>query len=122
MEDARDLVGRTVLVKLEGNEGYTFTGIPAEGPFFCKVVAVDEVGMWVENKNFVTVEIMDSRGRVVPKEKQKPERHSVSVLLPWRNVQTVVMYSEGEGEKAVKQIIEESGPDNGRIGFIRPEK
>lgn len=119
MEDARDLVGKTVLVKLESNEGYTFTGVPEEGPFFCKVVGVDEVGMWVENSNFVTVEIMDSRGRVVPKEKQKAEQHLVNVLLPWRNIQTVVMYEEGEGEKEVKKIIDEAGSDNGRIGFIK---
>ena len=119
MEDARDLVGRTVLVRLESNEGYTFTGVPEEGPFFCKVVGVDEVGMWVENKNFVTIEIMDSKGRVVPKEKQKAEHHLVNVLLPWRNIHTVVMYEEEEGEEAVKKIIDEAAPGNGRIGFIK---
>ena len=119
MEDARDLIGKTVLVKLESNEGYTFTGVPEEGPFFCKVAAVDEVGMWVENSNFVTVEIMDSRGGIVPKKKQKPEQHQVNVLLPWRNVQTVVMYGEDEGEEVVKKIIDEAASDNGRIGFIK---
>jgi hypothetical protein len=119
VEDARDLIGKTILVQLESNDGYMFTGVPEEGPFFCKVIGVDEIGMWVENQNFVTVEIMDSKGRFVPKEKQKPEQHVVNVLLPWRNVRTVVMYSEGEGEEVVKKIIDESGPDNGRIGFIK---
>ena len=119
MEDARDLIGKTVLVKLESNEGYKFTGVPEEGPFFCKVAAVDEVGMWVENNNFVTVEIMDSRGRIVPKKKQKPEQHQVNVLLPWRNVQTVVLYGEDEGEEVVKKIIDEATSDNGRIGVIK---
>ncbi len=119
MESAQDLIGKTVLVKLESNEGYTFTGVPEEGPFFCKVVGVDEVGMWVENSNFLTVEIMDSRGRIVPKKKQKPEQHLVNVLLPWRNVQTVVMYGEGEGEEVVRKIIDEAESDNGRIGFIK---
>ena len=119
MEDARDLIGRTVLVKLEDNDGYTFTGIPEEGPFFCKVTGVDEIGIWVENKNFITIEVMDSKGRIVPKDKQEPEQHVVNVLLPWRNIQTVVMYSEGGGEEAVQKIIDEAGPDNGRIGFIK---
>ena len=119
MEDARDLVGKTVLVKLESNEGYSFTGVPEDGPFFCKVAGVDEVGIWVENSNFMTVEIKDSRGRFVPKERQKPEQHKVNVLLPWRNVQTVVMYSDDEGEEVAMKMIDKADPDNSRIGFIK---
>ena len=48
MNDARDIIDRTVLVKLESYEGIEFTGIESEGPFFCKVKAVDEVGIWVK--------------------------------------------------------------------------
>jgi hypothetical protein len=119
MNDARDLIDKTVLVKLESNKDFTFAGVPDEGPFFCKVAAVDEIGIWVENKNFVTVEIKDSRGRIVPKEQQKPKRHVVDILIPWKNIKSVVMYSEAEGEDIAKQIMDETGPDDSRIGFVK---
>ena len=41
MEDARDLVDQTVLVKLDSTEGLEFAGIERDCPFFCKVAAVD---------------------------------------------------------------------------------
>jgi hypothetical protein len=119
MNDARDLIDKTVLVKLESNEEFTFAGVPEEGPFFCKVAAVDEIGIWVENKNFVTVEIKDSRGRIVPKEKQKPKRHTVNVMFPWRSIKSVVVYTEAEGEDVAKQIMDEAGPNDARIGFVK---
>jgi hypothetical protein len=118
MEDARDLINETVLVKLSSNEEYLFAGVPEEGPFFCRVVAVDEIGIWVENKNFVTIEIKDSRGRYIPKEKQEAKEHAVSVLLPWRNISCIVLYSGSEGEAVAKKIVKEAGPDDSRIGFI----
>ena len=83
MEDARDIVGETVLVSLKDNGGFTFLGVPEEGPFFCKVVAVDEIGIWVENKKFQMIELTDARGRPVPDKKRKPETHTVNILLPW---------------------------------------
>lgn len=119
MDDARDIIGKTVLVSLVSNGGLDFAGVPEEGPFFCKVVAVDEIGMWVENQNFVTIEVMDAEGRSVPKEKRKQEKHTVNILLPWRNVRAVVAYAEGEGEQVIRKIIEEGGSDNGRIGFVK---
>jgi hypothetical protein len=117
VEDARDLVDQTVLVKLTSNEGLAFAGVPDEGPFFCKVVAVDEIGIWVENRRFVTVEIRSSAGRYVPKRKQKPERHVVNLLIPWRIILTVVRF---QGEAAVKAaVLGESACDSGRIGFVK---
>ena len=119
MEDARDLINKTVLVKLSSNEEYSFAGVPEEGPFFCKVVAVDEIGIWVENRNFVTIEIKDSRGRYIPKEKQEPKKQSVDVLIPWRNISCIVLYEGSEGEAIAEKIVKEAGPDETRIGFIK---
>jgi hypothetical protein len=119
MNDARDLVDNTVLVRLESNEEFSFAGVPEEGPFFCKVVAVDEIGIWVENKNFVTIEIKDSRGRIVPKEQQQPKRHVVNVLIPWKNIKSIVMYTETEGEEIAKQVMDTTGADDGTIGFVK---
>ena len=118
MEDARDLIGKTVLVKLISNEGLRFVDVPEEGPFFCKVEAVDEVGMWVENRRFITIEIRDSKGKFIPKEKQKPEKHMVYVLLPWRNVQTVVMFSADDAITIEKKLLVEGGRDIRRVGFV----
>ncbi len=118
MEDARDLIDETVLVRLTSNEEYLFAGVPEEGPFFCKVAAVDEIGIWVENKNFVTIEIKDSRGRYVPREEQEPKKQTVNVLLPWRNISCIVLFSGSEGEEVVKKIVKGAGPDDSRIGFI----
>jgi hypothetical protein len=120
MNDARDIVSRTVLVKLESSEGLEFTGIDTEGPFFCKVKAVDEAGVWVENRKFMTVELRDSRGRKVPEAKQKPQKHTVNILLPWKNIQTIVMFEEEDGDGL--EIEEEalgSEEQAGRIGFLR---
>jgi len=118
MEDARDLIGRTVLVKLVRNEGLGFVDVPEEGPFFCMVVAVDEIGMWVENKRFITVEIRDAKGKFISKEKQKPEKHTVSVLLPWRNVRTVVRFSEDDATAIEEKLQAEGAKDIRRIGFV----
>ncbi len=118
MQDARDLVGQTALVKLTSNEGLSFVGVPEEGPFLCKVVAVDEIGIWVENKRFVTVEVRSSSGRYVPKNRQKPERHTVNLLLPWRIVQTVVRFQRGE-EIEVKKLGEAVACPPERIGFLK---
>ena len=117
MEDARDLIDKVVLVKLESNEGLGFIGVPDEGPVFCRVVAVDEIGLWVENKNFVTIEIRDSKGRFVPKEEQVQERHVVNLLLPWRCIQTVVMFAEQDADKVARDILGEEG-EEGKIGFV----
>ena len=117
MEDARDLVDQTVLVKLTSNEGLAFAGIPDEGPFFCKVVAVDEIGIWVENRRFATVEIRNSAGRYIPKRRQKTERHVVNLLIPWRIIHTVVRFQEGGAVKAA--ILGENVCDSGRIGFVK---
>jgi hypothetical protein len=119
MEDARDLINETVLVKLSGNEEYLFTGVPEEGPFFCKIAAVDEIGVWVENKNFVTIEIKDSKGRYIPKEEQEPKKQAVNILLPWRNISCIVLFAESEGEAVAKKIVKEAGPDDSRIGFVK---
>ena len=119
MEDSRDLIGKTVLVKLLSNTGLEFVGVPEDGPFFCRVAAVDSVGLWVENKNFVTTEISDSKGEPVPKRKRKPERHVVNVLLPWRNVQTVVMFSEDEADGIIQNMLEEEKGGVGTIGFVK---
>jgi len=118
MEDARDLINETVLVKLTSNEEYLFAGVPGEGPFFCKVAAVDEIGIWVENKNFVTIEIKDSRGGYIPKEEQEPKKQPVNVLLPWRNISCIVLFSGSEGEAVARKIVREAGPGDSRIGFI----
>ncbi len=118
MEDARDLIDQTVLVKLESIEGLEFTGIEGDGPFFCKVVAVDEIGMWVENRNFVTVEIRDKEGRDIPKSKRKKEINAVNFLLPWRNVLTVVKFPDKNAGEFDKDTLGVDSSETGRIGFI----
>lgn len=94
MEDARDLVGCTALVLLGDASDLGFTGIEGEGPFLCRVTAVDEIGIWVENRRFVTVELRDEKGRAVPKARRRPRTHTVDILLPWRNVRTVVRFED----------------------------
>jgi hypothetical protein len=119
MDDARDIIDRTVLVKLVSCEGIEFTGIESDGPFFCRVKAVDEAGIWVENRKFMTVELKDSSGRNVPKKDRIPERHTVNILLPWRSIQTIVMFEDEDIDSL--EIEEETlGSDGqaGRIGFI----
>ncbi len=120
MNDARDIIGRTVLVKLESCEGIEFTGIESEGPFFCRVKAVDEAGIWVENRKFMTVELRDSSGRAVPEKKRKPRKHTVNILLPWRTIQTIIMF-EDENVESLEIDEEALGSDKqaGRIGFIK---
>jgi hypothetical protein len=120
MDDARDIIDQTVLVKLFSCEGIEFTGIESEGPFFCKVKAVDEAGIWVENRKFTTVELRDSSGRSIPEKKRKPQQHTVNILLPWRTVQTVIMFEDEDAEQL--EIDEEalgSEEQAGRIGFIK---
>lgn len=119
MDDARDLAGQTILVKLTSNEGLAFAGVPAEGPFFCKVTAVDEIGIWVENRNFVTMEIRNAAGRYIPKRKQKAERHSVNLLIPWRIVHTAVKFEKGKELDAAAEVLGEKPPCCGRIGFVK---
>jgi len=119
MQDARDLVGRTVLIKLTSNEGLAFAGFPEEGPFFCRVVAVDEIGIWAENRNFVTIEIRNNRGSYIPKKKQKPRRNVVSLLIPWRIIHTAVMFEEEEGLKIAGEMLGEDTPPAGSIGFVK---
>jgi len=119
MEDARDLIGQTVLIKLTSNEGLVFAGVPEDGPFFCTVAAVDEIGIWVENKSFVTMEIRDGKGRYIPREQQKPARHAVDILLPWRIVHAVVMFEKGDAVELKGEALGEESPDSGRIGFVK---
>jgi hypothetical protein len=117
MDDARDIIDRTVLVKLISYEGMEFTGIEGDGPFFCNVKAVDEAGIWVENKKFMTVELRDSSGRSVPEKKRKPQRHTVNILLPWRNIQTIIMFEDEALDNL--EIDEDALRETGRIGFIK---
>ena len=91
MDDAQDLIGQTILVKLTSNEGLAFAGVPADGPFFCRVTTVDEIGIWVENKNFVTMEIRNAAGHYIPKRKQE----------------------------AAAQVLGDKVPSCGRIGFVK---
>lgn len=119
MDDARDLINETVLVKLSSNGEFVFAGVPEEGPFFCKVVAVDEIGIWVENKNFVTIEIKDAKGRYIPKEEQEPRKQTVNILIPWKSITCIVLYEGSEGAAAVEKIVREAGPDDSRIGFVK---
>ena len=118
MEDARDLEKQTVLVKLMNQRELGFAGVPEEGPFFCKVVAVDSFGIWAENKNFITIEVKNSKGRYIPKSKQKPERHVVSVLLPWKDIQTVVMFAEDDVSTLAGEVLGEKAKNSGSIGFV----
>ena len=119
MQDARDLVDQTVLVKLASNEGLAFTGIPDEGPFFCTVTAVDEIGIWVENRKFATVEIRDGEGRYVPKRKQKLERHEVDLLIPWRIVHTLIRFRKENAAKAAANTLGADAKTGSCIGFVK---
>jgi hypothetical protein len=116
MEDARDLVDQTVLVKLVSNEGLAFIGIPEDGPFFCKVTAVD---VWVENRKFATVEIRDGEGRYVPKRKQKLERHEVDLLIPWRIVHTLIRFRKEGAAKAAADVLGADAKPGSCIGFVK---
>jgi len=122
MDDARDLVGRTVFVLLEDASGLAFTGIEGEGPFLCTVDAVDEIGMWVQNRRFVTVELRDRRGRSVPKSKREPQISTVDILLPWKNIRTVVRFADKDAVPDVEGPGSPEGAPN--IGFVTgmPEK
>ncbi len=119
MEDARDLVKKTVLVKLASDEGLEFVGVPEGGLFFCRVVAVDDVGLWIEKTNFVTTELSDSKGRAVPRKKRRPERHVVNVLLPWQNILTVVMFADEQADEIVKDVLDGERKGRGKIGFLQ---
>jgi hypothetical protein len=119
MEDVRDLPGQTVLMKLTHQEELAFAGIPDDGPFFCAVTGVDQYGLWVENKRFVTVEVQDSKGKYIPKTRQKPKRHVVDILFPWRNIQTVVRFAEEDLEGMVGERIGQGDKTIGKIGFIK---
>lgn len=116
MQDARDLVGCTVFVLLEDASGLSFTGIEGEGPFLCTVGAVDEIGMWVQNLRFVTVELRDSRGRSVPKSKREPRINAVDILLPWKNVRTVVRFADDDAMPDVEGPGSAEGAPT--IGFV----
>ena len=118
MQGVGDLVEKTVLVKLESNEALQFAGVPEDGPFFCKVTAVDQVGMWVENRKFVTIEVRDSRGRYVSEEKQEPVRHIVNILIPWRIVRAVVEFSGENAGEISPNLLGEEKSGKGTIGFI----
>ena len=118
MDDARDIIDQTVLVRLKDYEGLEFTGIEGDGPFFCRVTAVDEIGMWVENRHFITIELRDSEGRDIPVKDRKEVENRVVFLLPWRNVLTVVRFEEFDEEMLLGGIGEE-GAESGRIGFIK---
>ena len=119
MNDARDIIDQTVLVKLISCEGIEFTGIEGDGPFFCKVKAVDEAGIWVENKKFTTVELRDSRGKSVPEKKRKPQKHTVNILLPWRTIQTIIMFEEEDAEQLnIDGEVFGLDDQTGKIGFI----
>jgi len=119
MQDARDIVDRTVLVKLASNEGLSFTGIPEDGPFFCKVTAVDEIGIWVENAKFATVEIRDGKGRYIPKRKQKVERHEVDLLIPWRIVHTLIRFRDEDAAKEAANALGADAKQGSCIGFVK---
>ena len=119
MENARDLVGETVLVKLMSNEGLAFAGFPAEGPVFCRVAAVDEIGLWVENRNFLTVEVRTAAGGYIPKRRQKPKRSVATLLIPWRIVHTVARFAEGDAPGAEGSVLGARPGNEGRIGFVK---
>jgi hypothetical protein len=119
MEDARDLVNKTVLVKLLSSEGLEFVGVPEDGPFFCRVTAVDEIGLWVENMNFETTELSDSTGTVIPEDRRKTQKHTVNVLIPWRSIQTVVMFPEDDAEEIARDILKDEKGGTGTIGFVK---
>ncbi|MBN2070614.1 MAG: hypothetical protein JW814_04070 [Candidatus Krumholzibacteriota bacterium] len=119
MEDARDLVDQTVLVRLDSTEGLEFTGIEKDCPFFCKVSAVDEIGIWVENRKFVTIELKDSGGKCIPVNKQKEEINTVNFLLPWRKVLTVVKFPDIDPEKLENETVGSLDGSDRRIGFLK---
>ena len=119
MQDARDLVDQTVLVKLASNEGLSFIGAPDEGPFFCRVTAVDEIGIWVENKRFAAVEIKDAHGRYIPKRRRKIERHEVDILIPWRIVHTLIRFRREDAAKAAADELGADAKPGSCIGFVR---
>ena len=119
LNDARHVVDETVLLQLKENEGLNFLGVPEEGPFFCKVVAVDEAGVWVENSKFVTLDITDSKGKVIPKNKRKPEKHVVNILFPWKDIRTIVRFADQDADRIVDELLDESGGEDRRIGFIK---
>jgi hypothetical protein len=116
MQDATDLVGCTVFVLLEDASGLEFTGIEGEGPFLCTVNAVDEIGLWVQNRRFVTVELRDRRGRSVSKAKREPRVNTVDILIPWKNIRTVVRFSAEDAPPDVEGPGRAEGTP--AIGFV----
>ena len=68
----------------------------------------------------MTVELRDSSGRSVPEKKRKPQKHTVNILLPWRTVQTIIMFEDKDIEKLdVDEETLGSDAQTGRIGFIK---
>ncbi len=119
MEDATDLIDQTVLISLESYEGLEFTGIEGEAPFFCKVAAVDEIGIWIENRNFVTVELRDSKGKYIPEAKREQVKNTVNILMPWRNVKTVIRFPDRDPETLAREVLGSFEEGETRIGFIK---
>jgi hypothetical protein len=119
MNVIQDLPGTTVLIQLEDQAELGFVGIPDDGPFFCNVVEVDQIGIWVENKRFMTTEIQDTTGAYIKKSRQKPKRHTVHILFPWRIIRTVVRFTEQDAGSIIEEATGGDGATIGRIGFLK---
>lgn len=63
-----------------------------------KLIDVDELGIWLEGAGIMT-KLVDESGKEIPKEQQKPEKRSTSVLVRWEYIDDIYVVNPGEKEE-----------------------
>ncbi|MBO8169976.1 MAG: hypothetical protein H0Z35_12450 [Thermoanaerobacteraceae bacterium] len=58
-----------------------------------KLLAVDEIGVWIEGFQEVTI-LADDEGNLLPKEQQRKEEVVASVLIPWNYIRGIFVLND----------------------------
>jgi hypothetical protein len=72
-----------------------------------KLVDMDNLGVWLENPNYIRISVRDENGNPIPQHLQSEERVTSNVLIRWEFIGSIVRFPNEEinGETEDIKII-----------------
>ena len=110
-----DAIGNWTLVRLmncpKELKGQT-TGIYApDGWIKAKLCGIDDLGIWLENPYFTTIDFVDSKGNPIPPNQRKEVTKTAVVLIKWQFIASMIRVEADEANQ---------DKHSNRLGFQSP--
>jgi hypothetical protein len=102
--DIEKAINNKVLIVLFSHEGLEKAGI-IDRNFYARLIGYDQIGLWIENPKFETINVRREDGSLIPVSERQKETYVADVLIPWGNVKSIVYFPNRKGFSAEEEGV-----------------